>query len=58
MKKSIFSYTTLFISISYSLFVNADSAIKEKENQTFDVLKVYSTPLHTPQEKWQYPLWF
>ncbi|MEQ5140735.1 MULTISPECIES: TonB-dependent receptor domain-containing protein [Proteus] len=56
MKKSIFSYTTLFISISYSLFVNADSAIKEKENQTFDVLKVYSTPLHTPQEKMAIPV--
>lgn len=38
------------------MFVNADSAIKEKENQTFDVLKVYSTPLHTPQEKMAIPV--
>ncbi|WP_232240056.1 hypothetical protein [Proteus penneri] len=56
MKKSIFSYTTLFISISYSLFANASSAIKSKENQTNEVLKVYSTPLHTPQEKMAIPV--
>lgn len=56
MKKSIFNYTTFFISMSYSLFANASPAIKSTENRNNEVLEVYSTPLHTPQEKMAIPV--
>ncbi|WP_311750387.1 TonB-dependent receptor domain-containing protein [Proteus columbae] len=56
MKKSVFSYTTLFISISYSLFANANTTTKSEEKSQNEVLKVYSTPLQTPQEKMATPV--
>lgn len=56
MKKSVFSYTTLFISISYSLFANANTTTKSEEKRPNEVLKVYSTPLQTPQEKMATPV--
>lgn len=56
MKKSVFSYTTLFISISYSLFANANTTTKSEEKPQNEVLKVYSTPLQTPQEKMATPV--
>lgn len=56
MKKSVFSYTTLFISISYSLFANANTAIKTEEKPQNEVLKVYSTPLQTSAEKMATPV--
>lgn len=56
MKKSVFSYTTLFISISYSLFANANTAIRSEEKPQNEVLKVYSTPLQTSPEKMATPV--
>lgn len=56
MKKSVFSYTTLFISISYSLFANANTTIKTEEKPQNEVLKVYSTPLQTSAEKMATPV--
>ncbi|WIV89212.1 TonB-dependent receptor domain-containing protein [Proteus appendicitidis] len=56
MKKSVFSYTTLFISISYSLFANANTTIKTEEKPQSEVLKVYSTPLQTSAEKMATPV--
>lgn len=56
MKKSVLSYTTLFISISYSLFANANTAIRSEEKPQNEVLKVYSTPLQTSPEKMATPV--
>ncbi len=42
--------------MSYSLFANASPAIKSTENRNNEVLEVYSTPLHTPQEKMAIPV--
>lgn len=56
MKKSVFSYTILFISISYSLFANANTAIKTEEKPQSEILKVYSTPLQTSAEKMATPV--
>ncbi|HBC0988749.1 TPA: TonB-dependent receptor [Escherichia coli] len=56
MLKSVFSQIIIFISIGYSLFSNAGTTIKSEENKQNDVLTVYSTPLHTPQEKMAIPV--
>ncbi len=56
MKKLVFSYTTLFISISYSLFANANTTIKTEEKPQSEILKVYSTPLQTSAEKMATPV--
>ncbi|AUT92705.1 TPA: TonB-dependent receptor [Proteus mirabilis] len=56
MGKSVFNCTMIYISISYSLFANANTTNIVEDKQSDQILKVYSTPLHTSREKMATPI--